>query len=353
MIARAGIASRRDAEDIIRAGRVTVDGDIADDPARDVTPADTVAVDGETLPPYEGARLWLYHKPVGLVTTARDEKGRDTVFDRLPPALGRVMSVGRLDLTSEGLLLLTNDGELKRTLELPETGWLRRYRVRANGHPDEAALERLRAGVTVAGADGPEEFAPMEAVLDRLQGSNAWLTVGLREGRNREVRRAMEVVGLVVTRLIRVSYGPFQLGALKPGAVEPVRPRLLRDQLGGLFRGPLADNPPRRDDDRGGRTPDRTYEPGEGHEGRRGKPHGTVAPKGRSATAWRAPKAPAPKADDKPRTTAPGVTRNDGQGRGGEGTGGAPHNRRDRKAYRRSNPSISLRRKPKKPDAPE
>jgi 23S rRNA pseudouridine2605 synthase len=184
------------------------------------------------------------------VTSARDEKGRSTVFDRLPPELGRVMSVGRLDIASEGLLLLTNDGALKRKLELPSTGWLRKYRVRVHGRPEETALERLRRGISV----GEERFQPMTVALDRVQGANAWLTVGLREGRNREVRRAMEAIGLSVNRLIRVGYGPFRLGDLAPGAVEEVKPRILADQLGWARPKPKPRTADRRDG-RGGRSP--------------------------------------------------------------------------------------------------
>jgi 23S rRNA pseudouridine2605 synthase len=201
---------------------------VIDSPALNVGPGDAVTVDGKALAEPEAARLWRYYKPVGLVTTAKDEKGRDTVFAHLPPDMPRVMSVGRLDLNSEGLLLLTNDGELKRRLELPSTGWVRKYRVRARGIPDDAALAPLRAGITVDG----ERFKPMSVTIDRQQGANVWLTVGLREGRNREVRRALAAVGLVVGRLIRVSYGPFQLGDLEPGAVEEIRPKVLREQLG-------------------------------------------------------------------------------------------------------------------------
>jgi 23S rRNA pseudouridine2605 synthase len=227
-LARAGVASRRAAEAMIAAGRVAVNGRTIDSPALNVTAADAVTVDGKAVAAPEAARLWRYHKPPGLVTSEADEKGRETVFARLPPEMPRVVSVGRLDLTSEGLLLLTNDGALKRRLELPSTGWVRKYRVRAKGAPDDAALEPLRRGITVAG----ERFAPMSVAIDRQQGANVWLTVGLREGRNREVRRALETVGLVVNRLIRISYGPFQLGDLAPGAVEEVRPKVLRDQLG-------------------------------------------------------------------------------------------------------------------------
>ena len=228
VLARAGLASRREAERMIAAGRVAVNGDRIDSPALNVTPADRITVDGQPLAPPEPARLWLYHKPPGLVTSHADDRGRRTIFDALPPEMPRVMSVGRLDLNSEGLLLLTNDGGVKRRLELPSTGWLRRYRVRVNGRPEDAALEPLRRGVTVDG----ERFQPMDVTLDRQQGANAWLTVGLREGRNREIRRAMESAGLIVNRLIRLSYGPFQLGTLKAGAVEEVRPRVVRDQLG-------------------------------------------------------------------------------------------------------------------------
>ncbi len=228
VLARAGVASRRGAEEMIAAGRVAVNGKVIDSPALNVIPADKVRVDGKPLPEAEPARLWLYHKPTGLVTSAKDEKGRETVFDRLPEDMPRVMPVGRLDITSEGLLLLTNDGALKRRLELPSTGWLRKYRVRVNGVPTEEMLEKLRKGITIDG----ERFQGMTATLDRQQGANAWLTVGLREGKNREVRRAMEAVGLVVNRLIRVSYGPFRLGDLAPGRVEEVRAKVLRDQLG-------------------------------------------------------------------------------------------------------------------------
>lgn len=228
VLARAGVASRREAEKMIGEGRIAVNGRVIDSPALNVTPRDRVEVDGRPLDAPEPARLWLYHKPTGLVTTAKDEQGRPTIFDDLPEDLPRVMSVGRLDLNSEGLLLLTNDGGLKRRLELPSTGWLRRYRVRVKGNPTDAMLEPLREGIVL----NREEFQPMQVVLDRQQGANAWLTIGLREGKNREIRRAMESIGLVVNRLIRISYGPFQLGPLPVGEVEEVRRRVLRDQLG-------------------------------------------------------------------------------------------------------------------------
>ncbi|MGP3695828.1 pseudouridine synthase [Rhodobacter sp. NSM] len=228
VLSRAGVASRRDAERMIELGRVAVNGRTIDSPALNVGPKDRITVDGQPLAPPEPPRLWLYYKPEGLVTSAADEKGRDTVFDHLPEDMPRVMSVGRLDLNSEGLLLLTNDGELKRRLELPSTGWLRKYRVRVKGNPTDPDLEPLRKGITVEG----ESFQPMTVTLDRLQGANAWLTIGLREGKNREIRRAMSAIGLTVNRLIRISYGPFRLNELQPGMVEEVRPKVLRDQLG-------------------------------------------------------------------------------------------------------------------------
>ena len=226
-LSRAGVASRREAERMIADGRVSVNGARIDSPALNVTPADRIEVDGKPLPEADRPRLWLYHKPAGLVTTTRDDKGRPTIFDRLPEDMPRVMTVGRLDLNSEGLLLLTNDGELKRRLELPSTGWLRRYRVRMKGTPTDADFERLRKGLTLEGL----RYQPMKVSLDRQQGANAWATVGIREGKNREIRRAMGAIGMTVNRLIRVSYGPFNLGDLSPGEVVEVRPRVLADQL--------------------------------------------------------------------------------------------------------------------------
>lgn len=228
VLARAGVASRREAERMIEAGRVSVNGKKIDSPALNVTDKDQITVDGKQVSEPEPPRIWLYHKPTGLVTTNRDEKGRDTIFEALPDDMPRVMSVGRLDINSEGLLLLTNDGGIKRKLELPSTGWLRRYRVRVNGRPTDDTLAPLRKGITVDGM----RFQGMEVALDRQQGANAWLTIGLREGKNREIRRAMEAIGLNVNRLIRISYGPFQLGELKSGAVEELRRKVVRDQLG-------------------------------------------------------------------------------------------------------------------------
>ncbi len=228
VIARAGLASRRDAERMIEAGRVAVNGKVIARAALNVDESDKITVDGKELVEPEAPRLWLYHKPSGLVTTTRDEKGRETIFDALPEDMPRVMSVGRLDLNSEGLLLLTNDGGIKRKLELPSTGWLRRYRVRVHGRPKDEAFEPLRRGLTVDG----QKFQPMQVTLDRQQGANAWVTVAIREGKNREIRRAMADIELTVNRLIRVSYGPFQLGELKAGEVQELRPRVVRDQLG-------------------------------------------------------------------------------------------------------------------------
>ncbi len=227
-LARAGVASRRDAEALIEAGRVTLNGQVLTSPAINVTAGDAITIDGDPIPAIERTRLFLFHKPAGLVTTNRDPEGRRTVFDVLPAELPRLMTVGRLDINTEGLLLLTNDGGLARMLELPATGWLRRYRVRVHGAVDEAQLASLREGVAVGGVF----YGSVEATLDREQGSNAWLTLGLREGKNREVKNILASLGLEVTRLIRVSYGPFQLGELPEGAVQELKGRMLRDQLG-------------------------------------------------------------------------------------------------------------------------
>lgn len=227
-MARAGLCSRRDAERWIAEGRVRVNGRVLATPAVEVGPADTVLVDGKPLPAPEHARLWRYYKPKGVVTTNRDPEGRPTVFEKLPPELPRVVSVGRLDFNTEGLLLLTNDGALARHLELPSTGWLRRYRVRARGRVSEAALAGLAEGIEIEGV----RYGPIEARIDTAQGANTWLTVGIREGKNREVRKIMEALGLEVSRLIRVSFGPFELGDMTPGAVEQVRRRHLAEVLG-------------------------------------------------------------------------------------------------------------------------
>ena len=227
-IARAGLCSRRDAERWILTGRVAVNGEVLQSPARDVGPNDIVTVDGRPLPIAEPVRLWRYYKPKGLVTTHRDPEGRPTVFDHLPKDMPRVISVGRLDFNSEGLLLLTTDGALARHLELPATGWLRRYRVRAHGRVTQADLDKLKEGIELDGV----RYGSIEATLDREQGSNVWLTIGLREGKNREVRKVLGSLNLQVSRLIRISFGPFQLLDLEPGAVEPVKRRVLVDQLG-------------------------------------------------------------------------------------------------------------------------
>ncbi|CAA7622755.1 pseudouridine synthase [Magnetospirillum sp. SS-4] len=227
-LARAGLCSRREAERWIEAGRVVVNGSRLDSPACVVGPGDMVMVDGQPLGEPERTRLWRYHKPAGLVTTHKDPEGRATVFDKLPEGMPRVVSVGRLDLNSEGLLLLTNDGELARKLELPSNAWVRRYRVRVHGEVRDEALARLDKGVTVDGIT----YGSIKATLDRQQGANAWLTVSLHEGKNREIRKVMDFLGWPVTRLIRVAYGPFQLGTLDEGAVEEVPGKVLREQMG-------------------------------------------------------------------------------------------------------------------------
>ena len=228
VLARAGLCSRREAEEWVAAGRVAVDGTVLTTPAFTVGPQSRITVDGRPLPVKERTRLWLFHKPRGLVTTTSDPEGRPTVFSVLPDDMPRVITVGRLDINTEGLLLLTNDGGLARVLELPSTGWLRRYRVRAYGEVDQGALDALKEGVSLDGVD----YGPIEASIDRVQGSNIWLVVGLREGKNREVKRVLGALGLSVNRLIRISFGPFQLADLEEGEIREIRGRVLRDQLG-------------------------------------------------------------------------------------------------------------------------
>ena len=227
-MARSGLCSRRDAERWILAKRVIVDGIIIDTPALKVGGKSVILVDGKAIPEKDKPRLWCYHKPTGQITTTRDVRGRTTVFDSLPKEIPRVVSVGRLDYDSEGLLLLTNDGDLARQLELPSTAWIRRYRVRVYGRPQEKQLEKLSKGVTLDGI----KYGTLDVKLDKQGPSNAWLTLGLREGKNREVRRLMESIELKVMRLIRISFGPFQLGNLEAGQIEEVKPASLKEQLG-------------------------------------------------------------------------------------------------------------------------
>jgi 23S rRNA pseudouridine2605 synthase len=280
-IARAGVCSRRDAEARIADGRVTVNGEVISSPALNVTLADEITVDGKRLPAREAVKLWRYHKPRGLVVTDRDEKDRETIFDALPASLGRVLSVGRLDMDSEGLILLTNDGGLARHLELPSTGWSRKYRVRVQGHVNTKALEDLAGGVTVDGV----RYGDIHARLDRQMASNAWLTIAIREGKNREVRRIMEYLGHHVSRLIRISYGPFMLGDLPAGETEIVRSRVLADQLG--ITAPVdADDKPA-----GGTAPKRRRQSGHKFAGKaksnfdsRAKTKSDAGPNARSGT---------------------------------------------------------------------
>ena len=242
LLARAGLCSRRDAERWIADGRVALRGEVLNSPAVNVSDPAELTVDGKPLPEADRARLWRYHKPAGLVTTHRDEKGRETVFNALPKELPRLISVGRLDLNSEGLLLLTNDGELARRLELPANGWLRRYKVRVHGAIDPARLATLEKGITIDGV----AYGPIQAVFEGEQhASNAWITVSLREGRNREVRKVMAHLGLAVTRLIRLAYGPFQLGNLPRGAIEEVPPRVMREQFGDEAKPGTAEKKPK------------------------------------------------------------------------------------------------------------
>ncbi|MDF2617826.1 MAG: RNA-binding domain protein [Xanthobacteraceae bacterium] len=291
VIARAGLGSRREIEEWILAGRVAVNGEVLESPARTVTAEDAITVDGNPLPAKERTRLFMYHKPKGVVTTNYDPEGRPTLFEILPAGLPRLVSVGRLDLNTEGLILLTNDGGLSRVLELPETGWLRRYRVRAKGDITQDKLDALMEGVSVDGV----HYGPIEAKLDRAQGANSWLTLALREGKNREVRNVLGSLGLEVNRLIRVSYGPFQLGEIPQGEVEEVRTRVLADQLGETlaaaagadFEGPLFNH----DEDEEApkakpRGPKARYAAAEGAEDRhRRRPIDVEPGEGRSVTA--------------------------------------------------------------------
>ncbi|WP_024514108.1 pseudouridine synthase [Bradyrhizobium sp. Tv2a-2] len=255
VLARAGLASRRDSEEWIVQGRVAVNGRVINSPALDVTSNDVITVDGKPLPERERTRLFMYHKPRGLMTTHADPEGRPTVFDNLPEGLPRLISVGRLDFNTEGLLLLTNDGGLARVLELPETGWLRRYRVRAHGEVTQAQLDELKNGVEVDGV----KYGPIDATLERDQGANVWLVFAIREGKNREVRNVLAHLGLEVNRLIRISYGPFQLGEIEEGAVDEVKTRVLREQLGekviAQAGADFALPPPARGDDEGEERP--------------------------------------------------------------------------------------------------
>ena len=231
-LSRLGVCSRRDAERMIEAGRIAVDGVVVTTPAIRVAPDARLTVDGRPVKQAERARLWRYHKPNGLICTNRDPQGRETIFDRLPRELPRVITIGRLDLTSEGLLLLTNDGVLARRLEHPDTGWTRRYRARVFGKPDTARLTRLERGITLDGV----RYGPIEARVERFQATNAWLTIALREGKNREIRNVLEHLGLKVNRLIRVSFGPFQLGSLAREAVSEISEKVIREQTGDAAR---------------------------------------------------------------------------------------------------------------------
>lgn len=277
VIARAGICSRREAEKLITEGRVTLNGRVLDTPALTVGPDDIVTVDGAPLPAREHVRLWLYHKPRGLITTTNDPEGRPTIFEKLPDDMPRVVTVGRLDLNSEGLLLLTNDGALARRLELPETAWRRRYRVRVHGSVHAGELDTLKNGIEIENV----AYGPIDAVVEREVGHNSWLSVTLREGKNREIRRVMEHLGYPVARLIRVAFGPFQLGQLPPGEVREVKGKVLRDQLGSLGRG--LDLPPRgaptgeqRTTGQEAKTPRQTAPTG---PARKGRPEKTPTPK--------------------------------------------------------------------------
>ncbi|OYX36321.1 MAG: hypothetical protein B7Y99_01900 [Caulobacterales bacterium 32-69-10] len=301
-LARAGVASRREVERYIEDGRVAINGKVLDTPAVKVLPGDILTVDGMVVASAEAARVWRYHKPVGLMTTHNDPQGRPTVFEHLPEGLPRVISIGRLDINSEGLLLLTNDGELSRSLELPATGWVRRYRARAYGHTTQAKLDKLKDGIVVEDV----AYGPIEAKLDKAQGpekekgpANLWITVSLTEGKNREVRRVLEAIGLKVNRLIRLAYGPFSLGTLEVGAVEEVGPRVIREQLADFI---AAENLPKGDRRPGpamasapgpGRRASGPAQPGDTPRGPKPKPPEPVVEKLEYKPGWAKPKSKA------------------------------------------------------------
>ncbi|HBU63200.1 MAG: pseudouridylate synthase [Oceanicaulis sp.] len=333
VLAHAGIASRREAERLIEKGRVSVNGEILRTPAFKVMAGDDVRVDGESIGQRPPTRVWRYHKPVGLLTTHSDPQGRDTVFQTLPQDMGRVISVGRLDLNSEGLLLLTNDGELARVLELPSTGWTRRYRVRAYGNASDKALAELENGTVVDGV----VYGPVEVTVDRRTGANVWLTVGIKEGKNREVRKVLQSVGLTVNRLMRVAYGPFQLGSLKRGEISESKLSVLRDQLGKLYPLdtdglPLKPGETAKPDTRTG-TAKAKPKANRPHQKSGGKPRAgldadSIMPAGgksKTAKGWAKAK---PKANEKPKSSK----RSDPKGSGGKKAEG----RKDADRRRRS-----------------
>jgi len=310
VLARVGVASRREAERLIEAGRVALNGAVLTSPAVNIGPGDILTVDGAPIAEREPPRIWLYHKPAGLLTTHVDPKGRPTVFEQLPKTLPRVISVGRLDFSSEGLLLLTNDGAVARLLELPSTGVVRRYRARAYGRASQEKLDRLKQGITVDGV----VYGPIEAKLERGQGSNVWIGLNVAEGKNREVRKVLEAVGLKVNRLIRVGYGPFELGDLEPGAVEEVQARRLKPLLrtgfapGVLMETPIAASAGAKPAAKS-KPPPRRPRSGAGSPGGSPRPHGAKAeaekkPKTAYKSGWARPKPKAKPAaaKSKPRT---------------------------------------------------